>query len=122
VRLRGSTKGPNFDSQAIEETEEAIRAAGLVEKIMIDCSHGNSKKNPKNQPLVAEDIAKQIESGNRSIFGIMMESHLKEGNQKEAPLDKIEYGKSITDACLAWEDTVPVIERLAAAIRKRRNS
>jgi len=122
VILRGSTKGPNFDSQAIEETEKAIREAGLVEKIMIDCSHGNSKKNPKNQPLVAEDIAKQIESGNRSIFGIMMESHLKEGNQKEAPLDKIEYGKSITDACLAWEDTVPVIERLAAAIRKRRNS
>ena len=87
---------------------------------MVDLSHGNSKKNPKNQPIVAEDIAKQIESGNHSIFGVMMESHLKEGNQKEGPLAGLEYGKSITDACLAWEDTVPVLDRLAEAVRARR--
>lgn len=120
VILRGSTQGPNFERPYIEATEKAITDSGLVDKIMIDCSHGNSKKNPKNQPVVAEEVAKMIESGTQSIFGVMMESHLKEGNQKEGPHHTLEYGKSITDACLSWENTVPVMERLAEAVRKRR--
>jgi 3-deoxy-7-phosphoheptulonate synthase len=120
VILRGSTKGPNYEKEFIDSTEKAIKDSGVVDKIMVDCSHGNSKKDPKNQPLVIESVAKQIEDGNQSIFGIMMESHLKEGNQKEGPHATLEYGKSITDACLSWENTIPVLERLAQAVRKRR--
>lgn len=119
VILRGSTKGPNYESEHIKDVEKALRDADLVEKIMVDCSHGNSKKDPKNQPIVAEDIAHQIENGNQSIFGVMMESHLKEGNQKEGPHHTLEYGKSITDACMSWENTVPVLRRLQEAVRKR---
>lgn len=120
VILRGSSKGTNYDTGFIKETEKAIKDSGLVDKIMVDCSHGNSLKDPKNQPKVAEEIARQIESGSESIFGLMMESHLKEGNQKEGPHPSLEYGKSITDACMSWENTVPVLERLAEAVRKRR--
>ncbi|MCC5814336.1 MAG: 3-deoxy-7-phosphoheptulonate synthase [Leptospira sp.] len=120
VILRGSTKGPNYDEAFIKETEKAIKESGLVDKIMVDCSHGNSLKDPKNQPKVVEEIARQIESGSDSIFGLMMESHLKEGNQKEGPHAGLEYGKSITDACMSWENTVPVLNRLAEAVRKRR--
>ncbi len=120
VILRGSTQGPNYESEYIKDVEKAIYDAGLSDKIMVDCSHGNSRKDPRNQPVVAEDLARQIESGCDSIFGIMMESHLKEGNQKEGPLATLEYGKSITDACMSWEQTVPVLKRFAEAIRKRR--
>jgi 3-deoxy-7-phosphoheptulonate synthase len=120
--LRGSTKGPNYSPEHILEAEQGLQDSGLMVKIMVDLSHGNSQKNHKNQPLVAANIAEQIRSGNRSIFGLMIESHLKEGNQKEGPHHTLEYGKSITDACISWENTIPVLDDLAESVRARRKS
>jgi 3-deoxy-7-phosphoheptulonate synthase len=86
---------------------------------MIDCSHGNSNKDYRQQPAVCRAIAEQVAAGSRAIFGLMIESNLVEGNQKlgDGPLT---YGQSITDACVSWESTVPMLDELAAAVRTRR--
>ena len=120
IILRGSNAGSNYSKEHIEKTSKALIEAGLPPRIMVDCSHGNSQKDPSRQPLVAQDIAAQVSSGSMSIFGVMLESHLKGGNQKEAPLEQLEYGLSITDACLAWDSTLPVLQNLAQAVRERR--
>ena len=86
---------------------------------MVDFSHGNSSKQYQQQMLVGEDIASQISAGNSGIMGVMIESHLKEGRQDCVPDAELEYGKSITDACISWETTVP-LDHLAAAVRQRR--
>lgn len=123
VILRGGSKGPNF------KKEDVQAALGVMKKknpedfasIMVDCSHGNSNKNHRNQPLVAEDVAKQIAEGELSITGIMIESNLREGNQKsDKGRDALEYGVSITDACIDWETTVQTLDVLNKASLTRR--
>ena len=89
---------------------------------MIDCSHGNSNKDHRRQALVANDLAAQISAGSRSIFGVMLESHLVGGKQKFTSPETATYGQSITDACVSWEETEPILDQLAAAVRKRREN
>jgi 3-deoxy-7-phosphoheptulonate synthase len=87
---------------------------------MVDCSHGNSRKDHTRQPQVAAEVAAQLAAGGDTICGVMIESHLKAGRQNQVPGQPLEYGQSITDACIAWDDTVPVLEQLAEAVRARR--
>mgnify|MGYP002525978197 FL=1 len=103
----------------IEKTCEALKAKNLIEKVMVDFSHANSEKQFKNQIKVGADISRQIESGSESVFGVMIESHLNEGNQKVGPLSSLEYGVSITDSCLGWGDTEALLRSLAKSINKR---
>jgi 3-deoxy-7-phosphoheptulonate synthase len=118
--LRGSTQGPNYSSDHVKKAARDLAEAGLRPGLIIDCSHGNSQKDHNRQLVVAREVAAQIAAGERAIIGVMLESHLKAGNQKEAPLEKLEYGKSITDACIAFEDTAAVLTDLAAAVQARR--
>ncbi|KAF9578831.1 3-deoxy-7-phosphoheptulonate synthase [Lunasporangiospora selenospora] len=120
--LRGGNGGPNYEKEHIEKTRAGLAKAKLPEVIMVDCSHGNSSKNHKNQPLVSADLANQIRAGDRSIVGLMIESNLVEGRQDMGPEGRsgLVYGKSITDACVDWDDTVAMLEDLADAIRVRR--
>lgn len=121
VILRGSSSGPNHDAASVRVATAALRAAGLPETLMIDCSHGNSSKDYRRQPAVAADIAAQIAGGETSINGVMIESNLVEGNQNaEQSGACLRYGCSITDACIGWETTTGVLETLAAAVRERR--
>ncbi|MEM7385192.1 MAG: 3-deoxy-7-phosphoheptulonate synthase [Verrucomicrobiota bacterium] len=117
--LRGSTKGTNYDSETVEAISGQIKAAGLDPHLMVDCSHGNSLKDHRKQPDVANELARQIEAGSDTIKGIMLESHLVEGNQKIGDGTNLEYGKSITDACMNWETTTQVLDRLAGAVASR---
>ncbi|KAK7544672.1 uncharacterized protein J3D65DRAFT_31703 [Phyllosticta citribraziliensis] len=122
VILRGGNRGTNFDHDSVQEAKAALQKKGLKEALMVDCSHGNSSKNHRNQPLVAGDIANQIRNGETAIVGVMIESNIHEGNQKvpaEGP-SALQKGVSITDACIDWETTVGVLENLAAAVRERR--
>ena len=121
IILRGAASEPNYSVDHVTKTAKALVEAGLPPRIMVDCSHGNSKKDHKLQPAVAADVAAQLAAGGTSIFGVMVESHLVGGNQKEGPLDKLVYGQSITDACLGWEETLPVLETLAQGVRDRRS-
>ncbi|MBA2690019.1 MAG: 3-deoxy-7-phosphoheptulonate synthase [Burkholderiales bacterium] len=113
--LRGGTQ-PNYDSASIALAERALAERGLATNIMVDCSHGNSQKNPALQPRVMDDFVKQILEGNRSLIGVMIESHLNHGNQA-IPADKtqLKYGVSITDACIDW----PTTERVLREARRR---
>ena len=120
VILRGGKKGPNYDSAAIEECCAVLRAAGLREQVMVDCSHANSGKSHLRQVDVAEDVARQLSQGERRIIGVMVESNLEEGRQDLKPGVPLRYGVSITDACLGWAQTEPVLNRMAAAVRERR--
>jgi 3-deoxy-7-phosphoheptulonate synthase len=122
IILRGAANGPNFDADAVASTVAALKKVGLRPQVMIDCSHGNSGKDPRRQPEVAGDIARQIAGGSRAIAGVMIESHLVGGRQEQVAGAPLTYGQSITDACLAWDDTVPVLERMAAGVRTRRQS
>jgi 3-deoxy-7-phosphoheptulonate synthase len=117
--LRGGGGKSNFDAVSVGAALTALREAGLNDGLMVDCSHANSNKDPKNQPKVAANIAEQIEAGNRGIMGIMLESFLVGGNQSVGPRAGLTPGQSITDACLSWDETVPVLERLAQAAGRR---
>ena len=97
-----------------------IQKAGLSTRLVIDCSHGNSSKDHRRQPVVAADIAAQVAAGSRVIAGVMIESHLAEGRQDWKGKEASAYGCSITDACISFEQTVPVLDGLAAAVRARR--
>ncbi|KAL7749306.1 3-deoxy-7-phosphoheptulonate synthase [Sorochytrium milnesiophthora] len=120
VILRGGSSGPNYEQEHVESVVASLRKANVTaDRVMVDCSHGNSLKNHMNQPKVAECIARQVAAGSKSIFGVMLESNLVEGRQDIG--DKMQYGQSITDACISWEQTVPVLEMLAEAVRARRN-
>ena len=120
VILRGSNAGPNHDAGSVAAAAALLEKAGLGTKIMIDCSHGNSRKDHRNQPTVAGEVAAQVAAGNRSLCGVMLESHLREGKQNHSAATPLVYGQSITDACIAWDTTVPVLEELAAAVKARR--
>ena len=119
--LRGGKTGPNYDAESIAAVEAMLTEQNLPLSLMVDCSHGNSNKDFRNQPLVAGDIARQIAAGSRTITSVMIESNLIEGNQKLNPdLSKLTRGQSVTDACIHWDDTVETLEVLAEAVRKRR--
>ena len=104
--LRGGNGKPNYDSVSVALCEQELQKANIEANIMVDCSHANSNKNHELQTLVMQNVAQQIADGNRSIIGLMVESNLKAGNQKlSANRDEMEYGKSVTDACIDWETT-----------------
>lgn len=118
VVLRGGSNGPNYDSVNIAKCEHALASAELPKNIMVDCSHANSSKDHNIQPLVARDISNQIVKGNKSIVGLMLESHLHEGRQAiPGDLNDLEYGVSVTDACINWADTQASLRELADAVR-----
>jgi len=120
IILRGSTRGPNYDQTTIGRVCQALHEQGLPDRVMVDCSHGNSNKDHTNQPLVAQELITQVASGSDSIFGLMLESHLVEGQQKHVVGQPLTYGQSITDACISWETTVPLVDALATAVATRR--
>ena len=119
VILRGGSD-TNYEASFVDSTSNQLEKADKASKMMIDMSHGNSKKQFKRQLIVNKDISNQITSGEDRIFGVMIESHLEEGNQKIGPLNKIKYGQSVTDACVGWEDTEIMINQLSKAIETRR--
>lgn len=125
VILRGG-KEPNYEAKFVKAACDELEAAKLPATLMVDLSHANSSKQHERQITVADDIAKQIESGSSHIFGVMIESHLHGGAQKFTPgkddPSALEYGKSITDACIPWDDSVKVLEHLAQAVKKRRRA
>jgi len=122
VILRGGSSGPNYSAKYVAETRAALKKNGQKEVMMIDCSHGNSLKNYKNQRPVLEDISDQIRGGEDSIIGVMIESHLNEGAQKVPPEGPkgLKRGVSITDSCVNWDETIVMLENLAGAVRQRR--
>jgi 3-deoxy-7-phosphoheptulonate synthase len=121
IVLRGGGGRPNYDAVSIAVAERELTAAGLPANIVVDCSHGNSNKDPGQQPLVAENCVSQIVDGNRSIVGLMLESHLQGGSQP-IPKDrsKLEYGMSITDPCIDWDSTEQLMLRLHRSLQTLR--
>jgi 3-deoxy-7-phosphoheptulonate synthase len=121
IILRGGKK-PNYDAASVTAAADQLESAGLDARLMIDFSHGNSSKEFLRQIDVGDDVASQIAAGDAHIMGAMIESHLQEGRQDCEPGGgaMLEYGKSITDACIGWDDTVPLLEKLAATVRQRR--
>ncbi|MEE2983820.1 MAG: 3-deoxy-7-phosphoheptulonate synthase, partial [Pseudomonadota bacterium] len=118
--MRGSNSAPNYDAAALECAAAGLRAAGLRDRLMVDCSHGNSRKDYKRQPEVARDLCGQIAAGSHVVAGVMLESHLKEGKQNHNDETPLVYGQSITDACMSWEMTEPLLHEFAEAVRRRR--
>jgi 3-deoxy-7-phosphoheptulonate synthase len=115
--LRGGGGRPNYDTVSVRLAETSLRKAGLPENIVVDCSHSNSLKDPSLQPLVFTDCIHQIREGNRSIVGLMLESHLHAGNQSiPDDLSKLRYGVSVTDGCIDWDTTADVIRRAHAEL------
>jgi len=122
IILRGGMTGPNYEKPYIDETAAMLRQQGLTESVMVDCSHGNSLKDFRRQPLVARNVADQIAAGCKVITAVMIESNLIEGSQKlTGNLQALAIGQSVTDACLGWNDTVATLDTLAAAVRQRRD-
>ena len=119
VILRGG-KTPNYDAQHVDAAAREIAAAALAARLMVDLSHANSNKDFKRQTVVAKDVAEQLAAGDERIMGVMVESHLNEGRQNLVPGKPLEYGVSVTDACVGWEDSVAVLEILAQGVRARR--
>ncbi len=116
--LRGG-KQPNYGNESIAACEQELQAAGLEQNIMVDCSHGNSSKKAELQPEVARQVVSQIKAGNQSICGLMLESHLHHGAQKiPEDLSQLQYGVSITDACIDWETTEELLRDIAGQLRK----
>ncbi len=119
--LRGGKKGTNYEANDIAEAVAMLKEQNLPPHVMVDCSHANSEKDFRNQPLVAANLCNQIAGGSRAVTAVMVESNLVEGNQKLDPdLSKLVRGQSVTDACLGWDDTVEVLDKFAAAVRERR--
>ena len=119
VILRGG-KQPNYDAASVDAAAKGLAEAGIPARVMIDFSHGNSSKNPQKQIDVGHDVARQVAGGEERIFGIMVESHLKAGRQDLVPGKPLQYGVSITDGCVSWEDSRSLLDQLADAVRKRR--
>ena len=123
IILRGG-KAPNYDAASVATACQELEKAKLPSRLMVDCSHANSSKQHERQIDVTHDIAKQIREGSRHVFGVMIESHLQGGAQKFTPgkddVGQLEFGKSITDACLGWDDSVACLKSLAEAVAARR--
>lgn len=121
IILRGG-KQPNYDAAHVAKASSELLTAGLDARVMVDFSHANSLKDPQRQLLVADDVATQVASGNQAIIGVMIESHLLAGRQDVQPGQALTYGQSITDACISWDDSVVVLDMLAAGVRARRQN
>jgi 3-deoxy-7-phosphoheptulonate synthase len=124
VILRGGRDGPNYSTAQVSEVVDNLGRHELAPRLMVDCSHANSAKDHLKQVAVAEDLAKQVRGGSPSVFGVMLESFLVDGAQRHVegePRSKLVRGQSITDACLGWERTVPVLDGLAEAVVARRS-
>ena len=118
--LRGGKDGPNYSNDHLAKAAAEMKRQGLCERSMVDCSHGNSSKDYRNQPIVLADIAHQLQQGSPYLMGVMIESHLVAGNQSiSSDRSKLTYGQSITDACVDFETTVKMLEQLAAAVPTR---
>ena len=122
IILRGGNDRPNYDAVSVEQVAQGLAKANLKQNIMIDCSHANSLKQCQRQLIVGDDVAEQIANGDHRIMGAMIESHLKAGRQEVIDGQPLNYGQSITDACLSWDDTVPLLKTLAKAVQKRREA
>ena len=121
IILRGGAE-PNYDHASVEAACSQSAAAGLPCRLMIDASHGNSRKKPENQPAVIQDIAGQLTAGERRIFGVMIESHIVGGSQQLVPGAPLTYGQSVTDGCIGWEQTVELLDLLSDAVGERRSA
>lgn len=121
--LRGSSRGPNYDEQTVQDVAQRLREAGLREQLMIDCSHGNSLKDFRNQPKVVTEVCRQVAAGSTAVAAVMLESHLVEGAQKlgSEPAN-LTFGQSITDQCVGWQSTVELLDELACAVQARRKA
>ncbi|MDO5687110.1 MAG: 3-deoxy-7-phosphoheptulonate synthase AroG [Neisseria sp.] len=120
VILRGG-KTPNYANEFVRDAAAQLQKAGYDgTRVMVDLSHANSSKDYRRQPEVAADVAAQLENGERNIMGLMVESHLVAGRQDQVPNQELTYGQSITDACIGWETTEALLERMAQAVQKRR--
>ncbi len=119
IILRGG-KHPNYDAASVDAAAKELAAAGLEQRLMIDCSHANSQKMYQRQIDVAREVARQVAAGEDRVIGLMVESNLKAGRQDLVPGKALVYGQSITDPCLGWEESLPLLENLAEAVRKRR--
>lgn len=122
IILRGGLRGPNYDAASVATATKALSRAGVTARLMIDTSHGNSGKDFRNQPGVARDVASRVAAGESDIFGLMMESFLVDGRQEPGPAAGLAYGQSITDGCLGWEATVPIVHEIAVAARAARRA
>jgi 3-deoxy-7-phosphoheptulonate synthase len=121
VILRGGASGPNYDAASIEAAARKLAEAGLHAGVMIDCSHGNSARDYRRQPEVARAVAEQV-GADRRILGVMMESFLVEGRQDLDGPETLRRGQSVTDPCMSWDTTVPLLRELAEAVRERRRA
>jgi len=121
IVLRGGRLGPNSDAVSVQAALESLERAGVAPRVMIDASHDNSLKDHLRQPLVAHEISEQVAQGQTGIIGVMLESFLVDGRQNLGDPAALVYGQSITDACMSWERTVPVLHELAEAVRARRS-
>jgi 3-deoxy-7-phosphoheptulonate synthase len=119
VILRGG-KTPNYDAASVDAAAVELAQSGLNAKVMIDCSHANSQRQYQLQAQVAANVAEQLNAGDDRIMGLMIESHLHAGRQDHAPGCELTYGQSITDACLGWEETLPLLDMLAESVKARR--
>jgi len=122
IILRGGAGGPNHEAKSVRKALTLLREAGERPRLLVDASHGNSGKDYRRQPSVAREIAAQVAEGERGIVGAMLESFIVEGRQDLKDPRQLVYGQSVTDACLGWEATVPVLQELAGAARARRSS
>jgi 3-deoxy-7-phosphoheptulonate synthase len=122
IILRGGKDAPNYEAEPVERALSLLRAASLPERVVIDVSHDNSRKDPDRQPSVAVEVGGQVAAGSRAIVGVMIESFLLAGRQDLVSPDALTYGQSITDGCIDWGTTVEVLDRLAEAVRTRRDS
>ena len=120
IILRGGNGKPNYDSASIAAASELLEKNGLRPEMMVDCSHANSNKDYRRQVDVCRDVCRQVSAGEKNIMGVMMESNLVEGRQDVIEDQKLTYGQSITDACIAWETTESLLNELAEAVRERR--
>jgi 3-deoxy-7-phosphoheptulonate synthase len=121
VILRGGARGPNYDRASVATVMKELATSGVAQRVMIDASHGNSERDHERQSDVAREIASQIAAGERGIVGVMLESFLLAGRQELKKDVELEFGKSITDACMGWDETMQVLRELAAAVRERRS-
>ena len=122
VILRGGHEATNYDAASVQQVLGSLRNNGLPARLVIDASHGNSSRDYRRQPVVISDIAEQVSSGQRAIVGVMLESFLVEGRQDLNDRSQLNYGQSVTDACINWETTEAVLDELASAVRARRES
>lgn len=122
IILRGSTSGPNYSAEDVAAAWKIQQKAGISNRIMIDCSHGNSRKNWQNQHIVAEAVAAQLAAGDDHIGAVMIESNINSGNQKCDGKSPLQYGVSITDACVDWDGTLAILDTLAEGVRARRRN